>query len=218
MRRIAIVLMFASSPALADGITVDVKDAQSAKLHFERGRELYQSELYAEAAAEFDRAHELAPSPLLDYNIALCRDRLEQWNEAAAAYERYLAGSPAAPDAAEVRARIAVLRHRAREGQPVQKQASLFTETAPAFKKAAVRSRWPWLGGAGALAFTVVGVGLVGHAGASYAELQGRCAPACAPSTWAGLPAEQAAGYTLLAVGVAGAAVDIGLWIWKRRK
>lgn len=213
MRLVLVASLLCASTAFA---RVDDKDVDIARQHYRHGRDLYETDLYAEAVKEFEAAHTLAPSPLLDYNIALCHDRLEEWQLAVDAYERYLASTPKAPDVSEVRARINVLQHRLREGTAVPKVD--LRVNLPAGKTATKStSKWPWLVGASALAVTAAGVGLLGHVGASYRDLGGSCAPACAPEAWARLPGEQAAGYALLVVGVAGASVDLGLWLWRKR-
>ena len=85
-------------------------DTEVARRRYERGATLYDEQRYEEAAGEFAAANLVKPSPHLEYNIARCFDRLERWRDAVDAYERYLASSPA--DAAEVRARVDVLRCR----------------------------------------------------------------------------------------------------------
>jgi hypothetical protein len=63
--------------------------------------------------------------PALDFNIARCHDRMEHTADAIAAYQRYLAEMPSSdPEAADVRARVAVLKQRLTDNaaapQPVE--------------------------------------------------------------------------------------------------
>jgi tetratricopeptide (TPR) repeat protein len=90
----------------------DDPDVQAARRHFKRGIELYQADSYEAAIAEFRTAAELKPSPAFDYNIGRCYDRLERWQEAADAYQRYIDAEPNALEAPELRERIATLRAR----------------------------------------------------------------------------------------------------------
>jgi tetratricopeptide (TPR) repeat protein len=90
----------------------DDVDREVAQRHFERGRAAYDQHDYAGALGEFQTAKKVLAVPALEYNIARCLDRLERWDEAAAAYRRYLTALPDSPDVAEVRARIEVLESR----------------------------------------------------------------------------------------------------------
>jgi hypothetical protein len=80
--------------------------------HYQRGVASFRDGRYDEAVREFEAARRLKPGPNLDYNIARCRERLGHWQLAIDSYERYLAATPGAPDAAEVRARVAAIRQR----------------------------------------------------------------------------------------------------------
>lgn len=91
---------------------VDEADVEAAKRHFHLGLLHYDRGAYSAALTEFEIAKRLRPAPALDYNIARVFDRLEQYTEAIAAYERYLTGSPAANDADKVRKRVALLKAR----------------------------------------------------------------------------------------------------------
>lgn len=183
-RWIGIVLLMAtalSRPARADDVPFADPDTEAARRHFERGAALFEQGRYADAAAEFETAKRLKPSPAFDYNIARCKDRLEQWGAAADAYERYLAAAPGAADAAEVRARVGVLRARiAEQPAPGPRAASV-----PSLAPTALSSPPPLLhrhrvatwavGGAGValLAGSLV-AGLVAHS--RYGDLKSKCA------------------------------------------
>lgn len=122
-------LAFTGVPALAQGApppagapapTADAKaDAsdpvERARVHYERGLQLFNEENYDAALFEFDRAYELAPSYKILYNMG--RIQRQQHNYAAAlrSYARYLreggAGVPA-DRRTEVEKEIAVLKPR----------------------------------------------------------------------------------------------------------
>ncbi len=77
---------------------------------FQRGRALYANAEYEEALVAFRRADSLHPAADLQYNIALCHMRLENWAEAIAGFEIYLRTKKDPPDRADVEARIAEAR------------------------------------------------------------------------------------------------------------
>ena len=58
---------------------------------FKSGVALYKETKYSEALAEFQRAYEIAPHPLVLYNIAGCHRELSQYAEAVKAYTQFLA-------------------------------------------------------------------------------------------------------------------------------
>ncbi|MBA3456377.1 MAG: PEGA domain-containing protein, partial [Deltaproteobacteria bacterium] len=58
---------------------------------FKSGVALYKEAKYSEALAEFQRAYEIAPHPLVLYNIAGCHRELSQYAEAVKAYSQFLA-------------------------------------------------------------------------------------------------------------------------------
>ncbi|HEU4731142.1 MAG TPA: tetratricopeptide repeat protein [Kofleriaceae bacterium] len=64
---------------------------KEADRHFKSGVALYREAKYADALAEFERAYEIAPHPLVLFNIAECQRELLHYAEAVAAYRRFLA-------------------------------------------------------------------------------------------------------------------------------
>lgn len=64
---------------------------KDADRHFKTGVGLFERGRYAEALAEFERAYELAPHPIVLYNIAGCHRELLHYRAAVAAYQRFLA-------------------------------------------------------------------------------------------------------------------------------
>jgi hypothetical protein len=89
---VAVVLAFATpviaAPKKKNGQTAEQKEADR---HFQAGVGLYKELKYAEALAEFERAYEIAPHPLVLYNIAACHRELSHYGEAVKFYERFLA-------------------------------------------------------------------------------------------------------------------------------
>lgn len=84
----------------APAATPDQQLQREADRHFQSGVALYRSASYAEALAEFQRAYDLAPHPLVLYNIAECHRELLHYAEAIAAYRKFLVdGKPVAPAA-----------------------------------------------------------------------------------------------------------------------
>lgn len=70
----------------------EAKPAQKeADRFFKSGVALYKEAKYSEALAEFQRAYEIAPHPLVLYNIAGCHRELSQYSEAVKAYTQFLA-------------------------------------------------------------------------------------------------------------------------------
>lgn len=63
---------------------------EEADRHFRSGVTLYKEAKYSEALAEFERAYEIAPHPLVLYNIAGCQRELSRYAEAVRYYRRFL--------------------------------------------------------------------------------------------------------------------------------
>lgn len=63
---------------------------KSADRHFKSGVRLFGELKFAEALAEFERAYELAPNPIVLYNMATCHRELSHYAEAVRLYNRFL--------------------------------------------------------------------------------------------------------------------------------
>jgi tetratricopeptide (TPR) repeat protein len=111
MRRIATALVAAVAvlltPIALPSAWGDARD--QAREHFARGKELYGKGKYQTAIREFSAADKLAPSPLLQFNIALCYDKLGDRPEALRRYKLYLEKAPDAPNRTAVEQKIARL-------------------------------------------------------------------------------------------------------------
>lgn len=86
--------------------TAAQKDADR---HFKAGVELFKEAKYTEALAEFQRAYDIAPHPLVLYNIAGCQRELSQYGDAVATYNKFLADGKGKVPAARLTAAQAEL-------------------------------------------------------------------------------------------------------------
>jgi hypothetical protein len=75
---------------------------KEADRHFKSGVALFKEAKYAEALAEFERAYEIAPHPLVLYNIAGCHRELLHYTQAVTYYRRFLADGPGKVPAARL--------------------------------------------------------------------------------------------------------------------
>ncbi len=94
--RLATILSLAlAAPAVAAPKKPAPKQAQTAEQkqadrHFKSGVALFTEGKFGEALAEFERAYEIAPHPLVLYNIAGCHRELSRYGEAVKFYKRFL--------------------------------------------------------------------------------------------------------------------------------
>lgn len=111
---LAPIALSSSSFAVAAPAAEDPKVTEGRK-HFTRGVELYAEGDFRGALIEFQRAHEIAPSFRILYNVGKANLELLDYAAALVAFERYLAeGGAEVPDdkRAEVEAEIGKLRQR----------------------------------------------------------------------------------------------------------
>jgi tetratricopeptide (TPR) repeat protein len=95
----------ATAPARAE-------DVAEAKARFKKGVELYRDRRWRDAMAEFEAAYRAKPHGAIQFNIAQCRERLEDWPGALRSYQDYLREVPDATDRAAVRASMRRLEER----------------------------------------------------------------------------------------------------------
>jgi tetratricopeptide (TPR) repeat protein len=93
---LAAVLVLLGPAARAD-------DVAEARGHFKRGVELYKEKRWRDAMAEFEAAYRAKPHGALHFNVAQCKERLEDWPGALRSYQDYLREVPDASDRAAVR-------------------------------------------------------------------------------------------------------------------
>ncbi|HEY1817280.1 MAG TPA: tetratricopeptide repeat protein [Kofleriaceae bacterium] len=66
------------------------KQQREADRLFKNGVALFDQQKFSEALAEFQRAYEIAPAPIVLYNIAACYRELSQYGDAVTFYQRFL--------------------------------------------------------------------------------------------------------------------------------
>lgn len=93
---------------------------EAARLTFQSAREAFVAGDYETALSRFRQAYELSARPGLLYNIAQTLDRLRRDEETVTALREYLEALPAAPNRAEVEARIRVLEEALARRQPAE--------------------------------------------------------------------------------------------------
>ncbi|MCC6749750.1 MAG: tetratricopeptide repeat-containing protein [Deltaproteobacteria bacterium] len=138
---------WALPPALATAAREEARRLfLDGKAHYDAGR-------YARAKAAFRKAGALAPSPILDYNLARCHDRLGENAEAIRYYERYLGSAPEAAKRAEVETRLKALRSRSADpyADLENRGAASQPATQPASQPAVAAAREPLRAGPAAL-------------------------------------------------------------------
>jgi hypothetical protein len=96
---------------------------QAARLLFEAGSRAYSAGRFAEALMRYRNAYQLSQRPQLLYNIAVCHDRLEHKQDAADAYEAFLAALPNSSRAPIARSRLEILREALAARAPVDQSA-----------------------------------------------------------------------------------------------
>src|SRR6476659_6936169 len=85
----------------------DDADREIARKRYEMGLLLFQRGKYSDALRELQAAKATVDRPELDYNIGLCLVKLDRPADAAEALERFVNARPTAPEAPNIRARIA---------------------------------------------------------------------------------------------------------------
>lgn len=220
-------LLCSSSLARADSPGVELDpDTEIARRHFFAGSAAYEKGDYVTALQEFERARLVKPLPDLDYNIGRCHDRLEQYPQAIAAYQRFLDATKNDGERSEIRARIEQLRARQRQLEPARPVAAptpmpalAVTTVEPTPRERALHPyRGPIALGALSVGLLAVGFGLYGSVGGDYDALKSSCSPACAPSRWNGLQERERAGAGLAIAGGALAVADVAWFVIAARR
>jgi hypothetical protein len=94
---------------LAGGTAVAREHTSDARHHLKRANELAEEGKCAAAVREYTAAYQKLHDPIVLFNRAECYRRLGESAKAADDYRGFLAGFPAAPNRAEIEARIAAL-------------------------------------------------------------------------------------------------------------
>jgi tetratricopeptide (TPR) repeat protein len=195
---------------------------EASRQHYAAGAAAYERGEYDVALGQFQAAYDAAPSPELWFNIGRCHERLGRWAEAAAAYERYLAGKPTVEDAVQIRERISDLKLRAHE-------AARLAQPAPPPAPAPTTPPPPRSLRAPAIALAAVTVALAaGGSGTWFSEwsdyqshraaCNGMCTPASLDGLRTRVQTAEVAAATLWAVAGAALVADVTLWILDARR
>jgi tetratricopeptide (TPR) repeat protein len=102
----------AALASLASAIPARADDVADAKARFRKGVALYKDRRWREAVAEFEAAYRLKPHGVIHFNVAQCRERLQDWPGALRSYHDYLREVPDASDRAAVRASMGRIEER----------------------------------------------------------------------------------------------------------
>jgi len=193
MRRYAFVLVWLAhvpNRVLGDEPSV-------AQRHYEAARGLYRVQRYREALEELHAGRAVAPRPEFDFDIGLCDEALGRWGEAADAYDRFLAAVAPIDRPADLPARVATLRARARQKE---RRSRSLRDAAIAMSAVTVATGATW-------------AGLLGAVGAQYDDRKASCAGACTDAQIHDLRVRQDASFAFAAVAAASLVVDVGLWV-----
>ena len=108
---LAALALLSAAPRSATAQTTDARRRHDeARASFEQAVRAFRAGSFAEAAAAFRRAQELAPHPATLFNLARAEERAGHVDAAVEAYDAYLAIAPTPPDADEVRHHVDALR------------------------------------------------------------------------------------------------------------
>jgi tetratricopeptide (TPR) repeat protein len=102
MRLVAFAIMLVAGSAHAQPMM-----SAEARVHFDRGRALYDAGSYDEAIVELTAGHDLDPNPDFLYALGQAYRKLGDCAHAVASYRAFLATQPPEGEAAKVRANIA---------------------------------------------------------------------------------------------------------------
>lgn len=210
LRLAPLLLVCAALPARATDLD---PDTEIARRYFEQGSVFCEAQDYERALERFEAARRIKPLPAFDYNIGRCLDRLDRPALAIVAYERYLAGSPAPDDVADLRQRIEVLRTRLAPPPPA---VGVRAEPAPRRRFLA-----PALVGGAALLLAGVATGLVASVAPELDALNRGWDVNPSPRAQEearSLEARAISGYALWGVAGAVAVIDIVLFVVAARK
>ncbi len=198
-------LAFTSAARADDHPALPPIDRDVAAKHYQQGQAAYASERWQAALEEFEKARKVHPVPELDYNIALCLDRLERWAEAAAAYRRFVNGTHNQDPAIskridELEARVA---------------ATPVVTVAPIAPAARHELAAPIALASITLVAAIAGAALLGTAHHELDTQPSGCAPGC---DFQKIGYSIGAGYALLASAGVAFVVDVPLWVIALRK
>lgn len=155
-----------------------------ARGHFQAGASYYEAGSYEDALREFQRAYDLSQRPQLFYNLSLCYQNLDDYENAIAFLRRYLDEVVEIPNRANLELRIqtfqARLDARAQESTESSTESPAPSETGPG---ASPQGGGPNIGAIVGFSTAAVGLVMAGiFGGLTLAEdgtLAGSCSPNC---------------------------------------
>ena len=234
----AVVVLYGATEAVA----ADKNEADSeekAKEQYLKGKERFAAGAYQEALDSFTEAYNASGKPDLLYNLAVCCEKLGDYERAIAYYELYVEEKPDAPDAAYVKKHVEKLKESpppAPEAGAAQNEEPAEAETEQQPKKPAVKKDdkpklrvygeddrrdrkifWPGVAiGAGGL-LIAGGVVTAIMARQEYNGLESGCAPDCTDDEMSKVRGIAVAADIQIIAGVAAAGAGAFLWIYGRR-
>jgi tetratricopeptide (TPR) repeat protein len=216
-----------AAPAAAESATQP--DEEAAKAHFLAGSAYYEQANYNDAVKEFLEAHRLSKRADLLYNVSVCYERMNRWDDAIASLRQYLRERPGASDKVVIESRIKNFEKRRDEQRSEESAAAA---TPPPINAPPATVPPPPHRHVGSLIVGGIGVGLLlaalgtGIAAQiAYNDLDNKCPmKLCDPANQE-LRDEQAFGRALaittdifIAVGAAAVTTGVILFLVERRK
>ena len=116
---VTVLVLLAPAGALAEP-PVDPEIRKRAETHFRAGAMHYGAGAYDRALVEYQTAFDLAPIPLIRFNIAQAQRQLKLRSEALASYRQYLAQEPEGKGSVEARAHAEALERELEEARVAQ--------------------------------------------------------------------------------------------------
>jgi tetratricopeptide (TPR) repeat protein len=215
------VILAWTSPSSAQ---VTQQDQEAAKAHYLAGSAYYDQANYSDAVKEFSEAFRLSHRADLLYNIAVCYERLGQWDDAIDALRRYLTDKPDAPDRAVIESRIANYEHRRDESKAKAIAAtpapvSLAPVPPPKMKP---RHLWSYAVGGVGLGVLAAALGTGVAAQLDYDDLNSKCPQMVCPASLRGEvdrgTSLALATDVLIGVGAAAVATGVVLFVVELRR
>lgn len=128
---VALAFVTPASIALSPAVAFAETPKKAAKAHHDSGVKLYNLGRFDEAIAEFEKAYELDPHPILLFNIAQAHRQRGDAERAIFFYRRYQQMAPDAPDRDEVNGRIRDLEEIVARQRSVKEQPPDSVKAAP---------------------------------------------------------------------------------------
>jgi tetratricopeptide (TPR) repeat protein len=216
-------LVLAPSLSFAQAKPASASDQEAAKAHYLAGSAYYEQADYADAVREFNEAYRLSKRPDLLYNLAISYERLDQFDHAIDALQRYLVEKPEAQDRALIQSRIENLEKRRDTPKPPAPPVAAAPAPAPPPPPPRRPRHLPSLvvGGLGAAALlAAIGTGV--SAQLLHDDLDSRCFNhTCAPSDQADIDRGKALTIStdvLIGVGAAAVVTGVVLFVLEARR